>query len=247
MKRIFILLACALLLGPVLVKAQIRFGTNRSSGASDALDFDYSNPKEFIIADITVSGSKFLDANSLISLSGLKKGDRIRIPGDDISSAIKRLWDQGLLGGVEITATKVEGENIYLDIFVKERPRLSRFTFTGLKKGEVDALNEKIKLIRGRVVTDALVKNTQLQVKKYFLEKGYLNTEVNVNQVADTVLSNSIVMKINVDKKRKVKINALTFHGREALSEKKLRKKMKGTKQRKLTRIFTPYKFIPSK
>jgi len=247
MKKMITLLMCSLLLGPVLVQAQVRFGTNRSSGASDALDFDYRNPKEYIIADITVSGSKFLDANSLISLSGLKKGDRIRIPGEDISGAIKRLWDQGLLGGVEITATKVEGENIFLDIFVKERPRLSRFSFNGLKKGEVSALNEKIKLIRGRVVTDALLKNTQLQVKKYFLEKGYLNTEVNINQIADTVLSNSIVMKINVDKKRKVKINSLAFHGVEALSEKKLRKKMKGTRQKKFTRIFTPSKFIPSK
>ncbi|MBC7922255.1 MAG: outer membrane protein assembly factor BamA, partial [Ferruginibacter sp.] len=244
-------LFCALLFASVLGQAQVKIGAGRSGGSSD-LDLDYSNPKEYIIGDITVSGAKFLDANPLISLSGLKKGDKIRIPGEDISGAIKRLWDQGLLGGVEISATKVEGETVFLDINVKERPRLSRFVFDGLRKGEVDALNEKIKLIRGRVVTDALVKNTQLQVKKYFLEKGFLNTAVTINQVADTVLSNSIVMKINVDKKRKVKINSLTFIGREALSERKLRRKMKNTKemdkeQRKLSHIFTPSKFIPSK
>ncbi len=247
MKKIITSLAFLLLLLPVLLSAQVKFGASRSSGSNSALDFDYSNPKEYVIADITVSGSKFLDANSLISISGLKKGDKIRIPGEAISSAIKKLWEQGILGGVEVSATKVEGENIFLDIFVKERPRLSKFVFNGPKKGEIENLNKKVGLIRGRVVTDALVKNTQLQVKKYFVEKGFLNTAVNINQVADTVLSNSIVMRINVDKKRKVKINSLVFDGREALSDKVLRRKMKSTKQRKLTRIFTPSKFIPSK
>ncbi|MES2733683.1 MAG: outer membrane protein assembly factor BamA [Bacteroidota bacterium] len=247
MKKIFTLLTCLLLLAPVFVRAQVKFGGTRSSGANDALEFDYASPKEYVIADITVSGSKFLDANSLISLSGLKKGDKIRIPGEDISTAIKKLWDQGLLGGVEISATKIEGENVFLDIMVKERPRLSRFTFTGIKKGDSEALTKKVSLIRGRVVTDALVKNTQLQVKKYYLEKGYLNTVVNITQVADTVLSNSIVMKINVDKKHKVKIHLLAFNGREAIKEKKLRKKMKGTKQKAFHHVFTPSKFIPSK
>jgi outer membrane protein insertion porin family len=247
MKKIFTLLACMLLFAPVFLQAQVKFGGNRSSGSNDALEFDYASPKEYVIADITVSGAKFLDANSLISLSGLKKGDKIRIPGEDISTAIKKLWDQGLLGGVEIAASKIEGENVFLDIMVKERPRLSRFIFTGIKKGDSEALTKKVSLIRGRVVTDALVKNTQLQVKKYYLEKGFLNSVVNITQVADTVLSNSVVMKINVDKKRKVKINSLAFNGRVEIKEKKLRKKMKGTKQKAFFHVFTPSKFIPSK
>lgn len=157
MKKIITFLAFLLSL-PILLSAQVKFGGNRSSGSNSALDFDYGNPKEFVIADITVSGSKFLDANSLISISGLKKGDKIRIPGESISSAIKKLWEQGILGGVEISATKVEGENIFLDIFVRERPRLSKFFFNGPKKGEIENLNKKVGLIRGRVVTDALVK-----------------------------------------------------------------------------------------
>jgi outer membrane protein insertion porin family len=156
------------------------------------------------------------------------------------------LWDQGILGDVRITATKIEGDKIFLDIFLKERPRLSRFTFKGLKKGEVDALTEKIKLIRGKVVDDALIKNTQLTVKKHFVDKGFLNTSVNLVQVQDTARGNTVTLRINVDKKKKVKINELAINGNEVFSDKKLRKKLKKTKQRGPFRIFTPSKFIAS-
>jgi outer membrane protein insertion porin family len=191
-----------------------------------------------------VSGARFLDPNALISITGLKVGDRIKVPGDDISNAIKKLWDQGILGDVRISYTKIEGDKIYLDVFLKERPRLSKFTFKGIKKGEIDALTEKIKLIRGKVVDDALIKNTQMTIKKHFVEKGFLNTSVNMVQVEDTARGNTVTLKINVDKKKKVKINELAINGNEVFADNKLRRKLKKTKQRSPFRIFTPSKFI---
>lgn len=247
MKQLLSVLVLSFLLSPFLGQAQVGLGVGRSSGTNPAVDISYTDPKEYIIGGITVTGAKFLEANSIISLSGLKEGDKIRIPGEDISGAIKRLWEQGILGGVDILASKIEADKIFLEIAVKERPRLSKFTFSGIRKGEIETLTDKIKLIRGRIVTDPLIKNTQLQIKKHFVEKGFLNTSVNIVQVSDTVTSNSVVLKINVNKKSKVKINNIAFNGREALEEKKLRKKMKGTKQKKFYRIFTPSKFIPSK
>lgn len=230
MKNLFI--AALIMLMPFLSQAQ------------NPSDINYGEPKEYEIADITVSGARFLDPNALISITGLKVGDRIRVPGDDITSAIKRLWDQGILGDVRISASKIEGEKIYLDVFLKERPRLSRFTFKGIKKGEIDALTEKIKLIRGKVVDDALIKNTQLTIKKHFVEKGFLNTSVNMVQVEDSARSNTVTLKINVDKKTKVKINELAINGNQVFTDKKLRRKLKKTKQKNFFRIFTPSKYI---
>ncbi|QHT69541.1 outer membrane protein assembly factor BamA [Rhodocytophaga rosea] len=230
MKKLFIFIAALFIILPFLSQAQT--------------DINYGDPKEYEIADITVSGRQFLDPNALISITGLKVGDKIRVPGDDITSAIKRLWEQGILGDVRISASKIEGEKIYLDVFLKERPRLSRFTFKGIKKGEIDALTEKIKLIRGKVVDDALIKNTQLTIKKHFVEKGFLNTSVNMVQVEDSARANTITLKINVDKKTKVKINELAINGNEVFSDRKLHRKLKKTKQKNLFRIFTPSKYI---
>jgi outer membrane protein insertion porin family len=238
MKHLLFILS--LLLVPAFVQAQFKLNPSGSGNTS----VSYSEPKEYEIAEITVSGANFLDPNALISITGLKVGDRIKVPGDDISNAIKKLWDQGILGDVRISYTKIEGDKIFLDVFLKERPRLSKFTFKGIKKGETDALTEKIKLIRGKVVDDALIKNTQMTIKKHFVEKGYLNTSVNMVQVQDSARGNTVTLKINVDKKKKVKINELAINGNEIFSDKKLRRKLKKTKQRALFRIFTPSKFI---
>jgi outer membrane protein insertion porin family len=209
---------------------------------------DYTNPKEYEIADITVTGTQFLEPNAMINVSGLKKGDRIRIPGDDISSAIKKIWDLSIVSDVDITYTKIEGDKVYLNISLKERPRLARFNFKGIRKGEVETITEKIKLIRGKIVTDALIKNTQLAVKKYFVDKGFLNTTVKITQIRDSsIAGNNVALVINVDKKTKVKIHQITFHGNEIFDEKKLKRKLKDTKQKKITRIFTPSKYIRTK
>ncbi|MEM1137779.1 MAG: POTRA domain-containing protein, partial [Bacteroidota bacterium] len=210
------------------------------------VNIDYSTPVEYEIGGINVVGAKFLDRNSLISIAGFKVGEKIKIPGDDISLAIRKLWKQGILGDIKISVTEIQGEKAFLQIELKERPRFSRILFEGIPKGQRQTLEDKIKLIRGRVVTDALVKNTTNTLKNHYFEKGYKNVDVKIVQQKDTVLSNSVILKIIIDRKSKVKINNIELEGIAAFEEKKLKKKMKKTKEKRFMRIFSPSKFIPA-
>jgi outer membrane protein insertion porin family len=218
------------------ITAQIRYNTNRRS--SDELIISYSNPREFVIKDIEVVGSKFLDKNALISITGLKIGDKIKIPGSGISSAIKKLWKQGIIGDVSIYASKVEGDEVTLVIEMSERPRLTRFNFEGVNKTEDKEIRDKINLIRGRVVTDALVKNAELTVKRYLIDKGYLNAIVKITEQPDTVLGNSVQLKVLITKNTKVKVNDITFYGDTIFEASKLKKKFKKTGERVRVNIF---------
>ncbi len=210
------------------------------------IKIDYSSPKEYEIGGINVVGAKFLDRNSLISIAGFRVGEKIRIPGDDISQAVRKLWKQGILGDIKISVTEIRDNKVFLQIELKERPRFSRIIFEGIPKGQQQTLEDKIKLIRGRVVTDALLKNTKNTLRNHYVEKGFKNVDVNIVQQKDTILSNSVVLRIDIDRNSKVKINEIKFKGISAFEEKKLKKKMKKTKQKRFLRIFNPSKFIPA-
>lgn len=205
---------------------QLVFGQKKNSQSSDELNINYSNPKEYIIADIEVQGIQFLDNNVLISLSGLKVGDKIKIPGDDISQAIKKIWKQGIIGNVGVYASKVEGNQIWLVIELTERPRLVRYEFEGISKNQQSELEDKIELVRGKILTDVVIKNTELTVQKFMESKGFLNAKVNVVQKMDTSLRNSAILDIKVDKGKKIKIKDITFVGNEKYSDVKLRSKL---------------------
>src|SRR5690606_23397667 len=171
---------------------------------------NYANPTEYTIAGIEVTGIEILDKNAMISISGLKVGDKVKIPGDDISGAIRKIWKYGLVGDISIVVDRIEGSDIYLIIQLAERSRLNAFYFTGITKGQESGLKEDLNLIRGKIVNDAMIRNAELAVKKYFVKKGFLNTEVNVVQELDT-LNDGIKLRIDVDPKSKVKIHKITF------------------------------------
>lgn len=211
------------------VAGQIRPGLRVGGGSSSGVQLDYANPKEYEIAEIEVTGSEYLDKNSIISISGLAPGQKVKIPGDAISGAIKKLWNQGILGDVSIVISKIENNRVSLVIELKERPRLTKFTFEGLNRTQTSDIEDEIKLIRGRVVTDALLKNTELIIKKYFQGKGYLNANVRIIQQKDTLLSNSVQLRIVVDKNSKVKVHDIVFTGDDIFPEAKLKSKMKNT------------------
>jgi outer membrane protein insertion porin family len=210
--------------------AQFRRNRERSGTAAEN-NLNYANPAEYTVAGIEVTGLNILDKNAMVSLTGLKVGDKIKIPGDAITTAIRSLWKHGLVGDVTIKVDRIEGENVYLNIVLSERPRLTSFYFTGISKSQESGLKEDLTLIRGKIVNDAMVRNTELAVKKYFVKKGFLNTEVKITQDADT-LRDGIIMKIAVNPKSKVKINHIAFTGNENIDDAKLKKKMKGTHER---------------
>ncbi len=207
--------------------SQIVFGQNRNQ--QGAISINYSSPKEYEIADIEIKGIQFLDNTALISLSGLKVGDKIKIPGDEISSAVKKLWKQGIIGDLSINAAKIEGNQIYLVIEMTERPRLTRYNFDGLSKNQQTEVEDDLELVRGRILTDVVIKNAELAVRKYLESKGYRNAKINLVQERDTLLGNSAVLNINVDKGKKVRVKEITFVGNEDYPDSKLRNKLKNT------------------
>jgi len=235
--------------------AQFRKGRDRGNTSVDN-NLNYAKPAEYFLAGIEVTGLNILDKNSMISLSGLKVGDKIKIPGDAISGAIRKLWKHGLVGDVTINVQKIEGENIWLIMQLSERPRLTNFYFTGIGKGQESSLKEDLTLIRGKIVNDALLRNTELAVKKHFVKKGYLNTEVKIIQEKDSVLRDGIKLKIEVNPRSKVKINKIAIDGNEAISDANIKKKLKGTHEHPrfvlhrtlLKEIFTfsPFEFFGS-
>lgn len=212
--------------------SQIGLNKRYSTATQDqGLSINYSSPKEYEIADIEVKGVEFLDNNALISLSGLRVGDKIKIPGEHISSAIKKLWKQGIIGNVSIYANKVEDGKVWLTIELTERPRLTKYEFRGVNKTQEGELKDKIDLVRGKVLTDVVIKNTELAVFKYFEGKGYLNAQVGIRRVKDTLIANSVNIIIDVDRGYKVKIKDINFYGEKHFHTGKLRSKLKKTGQ----------------
>lgn len=206
--------------------------------AQDVLD--YNNPKIYEIGGITVNGTQYLDHNVLITLSGLSVGDKINVPGEQISNAIRALWKQGLFSDISIDATKIINDVIFLEISLKELPRLSKYKFDGVKKGEEDEIRDKISLVRGRIITEDLLNNTQNAITNYYKKKGFLNTKVELYQEKDPLFTNSNVLSINVQRNHKVRIKEIVISGNDNLMPRSLKKKMKDTKERTQLNLNAP-------
>lgn len=211
---------------------------------------DYSKPVKYEIGGVTVSGIKYLDKGVLISLSGLTVGKTITVPGMEVKDAITKLWDTGLFSDIKIRETSSFAGKIFLDIYLQERPKLSKFSFTGVSKSEADDLRDKVNLTRGSLVTDDKIINSKHRIRQHFIDKGFLNASVLVEPLEDTSLTNAVYLRISVDKKTKVKISEISFEGNNVLTDKKLRAVMKDTKIKGLKKgilsIFKTSKFIES-
>jgi outer membrane protein insertion porin family len=211
---------------------------------SDDQQINFAQPKEYELGGITVSGIRYLDEGVLITLTGLNIGERFKIPGDKIATAIENLWKQGLLSDIKVTATKINGDRIFLNFELSERPRLSKFAFSGISKNEADKLRDKLQLVKGKVITENLIQITKNQVKDYYVEKGFLFVETTITTEKDTIGGpNQELMRISVSNKKRVKINKVTFHGNTQFESKKLRRKMKGSKEKAWYKIFSSSKF----
>jgi outer membrane protein insertion porin family len=195
---------------------------------------DYTYPDEFIIGNITVSGIKFLDQNAIIGISGLRKNSRISVPGEKITQAVEKLWDQGLFSDVKIRIAEIRSDTVVLDIFLSERPRISEVQYFGVRKAETEDIVDKVNLLNGSQITDHIINNTKKIIAEHFVEKGFLNTEVRIIQKDDPDKPNNVILNIHVDKNEKVRISEILFAGNENYSEKRLRRVMKNTKKKNL-------------
>jgi outer membrane protein insertion porin family len=207
---------------------------------------DFMTVEEYIIGGVTVTGVRFLDTNALIGISGLRVGEEVAVPGDAVTTAVQKLWQQGLFSDVRISITKIITDTVYLDINLQERPRISSVKLNGLKTSETTDLNKKINLPIGSQVTAYLLNTAEKIIKDHFIEKGYLNTKVSFVQKDDPDQPNNVILNINVDKKEKVKIGDINFVGNEYFKDSKLRSKLKSTKVKNLN-FFRASKFINEK
>ncbi|MVN89853.1 outer membrane protein assembly factor BamA [Mucilaginibacter aquatilis] len=235
----------AILFSLISSAAMAQFGggnrLNRSAVSTDSLS--YLNPKDYIIGNITVSGTKNLDKDVLIQIAKINKGDRINLPGEASANILKNMWSQGLFDDVQLYITKINLDTVYLELSVTERPRLSRLRMTGIRKGEIEDVQKKLNDKTGKIVNENLLNTTTAIIKKHFNEKGYLNTTVDIKQLRDPADSNSVILNVAIDKKQKVKINEVIFEGNEAFSDAKLKKFLPKTRERKFYNIFGSKKF----
>jgi outer membrane protein insertion porin family len=189
-------------------------------------------PKEYTISAIKITGTKYLDEQLLVSISSLNVGDKVMIPGaDNFSKAINNLWKQNLFANIQIYFTKVQDGNVEIEINVTERPRLSKFIFKGIRKADTEELNKKTGLVQGRVVTENTKRSAVQAIQKFYTEKGFQSAVVRVEEVNDPSKTNTVTVIFNVNRGPKVRINEVNFYGNESISDIKLKKQMKGTKE----------------
>lgn len=214
----------------------------------NSFEVDYKNPKEYTIGGIRVEGTQFLDKEVLIMLSGLRVGDKVVVPSEKFSKAVQNLWKQGLFGDVSIDVERVESNTIFLLYTLEERPRLSRFAFSkNLKKGQVDDLNDKLKPYKGKIVTENLKVTATAIIKDFYAEKGFWDASVDLGEQADSNMLNGVIMRVTIKPGKKVKVGQISFEGNQALSDRKLKKQMKGTKEYQAWNVFRGAKFQEEK
>ena len=202
--------------------------------------------KEYTLSGIEVTGKVSFNEQTVITFTGLEIGSKIRIPGEEISLAITKLWKLGLFNDVNFYVKKIEGESIFLELELYELPKLNEIKIKGIKKGKKEDIIKETELNKGKVVNDNLLTNTKNYIENKFKKDGFYNTKVTINTLADST-NTKVDMVIFIDKGEKVKISAINFVGNEQLVDKKLKKSFKNTKEKKIYRIFKASKFVKDK
>ncbi|KAB5490044.1 MULTISPECIES: BamA/OMP85 family outer membrane protein [Flagellimonas] len=214
------------------------------SGQALAQETSFEDGKQYILGDLTVTGLQSYNEQTVKTYTGLRVGQPITVPGDEISAVIKKLWGLDLFSNVEMYYTKIEGEKIFLELYIQERPTLNNVTVYGVKKRKVEDIINDTDLKKGKKITESLIANTKNYLQNKYKKQGYLNAKVNIATAADTSGVNVQNMVINLNKGDKVKIRKIVFEGNDQLSDKRLRKSLKKTKKKKFYRFWKKSKYI---
>jgi outer membrane protein insertion porin family len=201
--------------------------------------FSYASPRQFTVGGISVRGAKYLDADLLSSISGLAVGDRVTLPGDDMSRAINNLWKQKLFSDIVINISRITADSVFLVINLTEKPKLRKYEFQGAGKGQTDDLKTKTGLVSDRVVTEDTKLSAVEAIRKYYQDKGYQDVQVLITETPDTTggpqFLNSEDLVFHIIRGKMVKINEIDFEGNNNVSDATLKRQMKDTKE--LTRL----------
>ncbi|MDO4826258.1 MAG: POTRA domain-containing protein [Bacteroidia bacterium] len=206
---------------------------------------DYNAPRKYIVGGVSVSGNNYFGSSQIVSLTGLQKGMEVTIPGDDISNIVNRLWLQRYFEDVAVYIDSLSSakDSVYLRIAIKERPRVSRWEFTGVRSGEKKDLQERLNLRRGGEYSDYVAKTSSDIIKRFYAEKGFINTVVTPEVKKDSIIRNAIRVTFNVDKGNRIRIKTINFEGNTDVKDFKLARSMKKTKSAKYYNFFSSKKF----
>ena len=210
-----------------------------------AQDFsDFVKGKTYVIDTITVKGLKTFSNQTVVSYSGLRKGQKVSIPGDKISEVISKLWGLQLFSDIAFYITKVDGDGVSLEIEIDELPTLTDVKINGIKKGKIETIIDETELTKGKKLSESFLTNTQNYIINKYKKEGFLNTKVALNIIPDTTEKNARKIVVNIDRGKRIKIKEINFNGNEVFSDKKLKSKLKKTKSKFLLRFWKKSKYI---
>ena len=211
-------------------------------------------PRMCTIKGLRVTGVEGYEEYMLTSISGLSIGQEISVPGNEITDAVKRYWRHGLFSDVRIAADSIVADDVYLHIYLKTRPRVSDINYSGLKKSEREDMEQKLGLLKGAQITPDMINRAKILAKKYFDDKGFKNAEITIRQRDDVAQKNHVILDIDVDKKEKTKVHAITIEGNEKLATSKIKGRLftkgalgKISEAGKLYSFFKSKKFTPER
>lgn len=228
-----------------IVSLLLLFPTIATAQSAATPEIEYTTSRQtYEIADISVSGADGYEDFVIIGFSGLAVGDKIDVPGDQITKALKRFWKQGLFSDVKIKATKIEGKKIWIEICLTPRPRVSDITYNGLKKSELEDVEVKSGISKGSQITPNIVDRAKTVIRKYFDEKGFHNVDVQILQQEDHDRPGYVKVVVNINKKEKTKVGSIYITGNNALTHTQINKAMKKTNDNHITNLFRPKKFV---
>lgn len=238
----------------ILTALLMLFGSSFNAAGQAVADTIYNPPvvygtlpKTYEIASLKVNGAPNYEDNIILGYAGLKVGDRITIPGEEATQAIKRLMRQGLFAQARLKIEKTAGNKVWLELDLRTQPRISKVNYNGMKKGEREDLQERLQLMKGNQITQNIVNRAEMIVKKYFSDKGFGNAQVNVILHEDLSAPNEMIVDINVNKHDKVKVHKIYIDGNEVMSDRQLQRTMKKTNEKgKLINLFRQKKFVES-
>jgi outer membrane protein insertion porin family len=211
-----------------------------------AQEISLDSGKKYTIGDISVKGNTSFSSQTIVTYSGLRKGDEIFIPGEKISEAIKKLWKSNLFNDIELYIIKIEGNSAFLEIQLSDLPELNKVTINGIKKSKKEGILKENKLEKGAKVTENLITTTKNYLENKYRKEGFLNSKINIStsEVVDSIQKARVDMVVNINKGNKIKVKDIVFNGNEVLKGKKLRKAMKNTKKKNPIRILKRSKYI---
>ena len=215
------------------------------SYAQEGVTVDYGNPKKYVVGGVSVEGNNYVSEDQIVQLSGLREGMEVTVPSDFFSLLIDKMWQRRFFEDVSVVIDSLcpSRDTAFFKIRVSERPRVSRWTFSGIKNGDQKDLKERLNLKQGGVFSDYVAKTSTDIIKRFYNEKGYNNAEVNIQTRRDTLVKGAIRVNFAINRREKVRIKKIDFGGTYAVKESKLVKSMKKTRDKRLQNFFKSKKF----